>query len=101
MEKLVLTAVFFELLTYFLSILAHMTIESLNSDSVSPDDMKTLKILRATFILAVKTSTTKPARVRLVNYLQAHAGPHDGRKHGRAETMHDVRGQPAACVAVR
>jgi hypothetical protein len=42
-------------LTYFLSILANMTIESMNSDSVSPDDVETLKILRATLILAVKS----------------------------------------------
>jgi hypothetical protein len=41
-------------LTYFLSILANMTIESMNSDAVSPDDVETLKILRATLILAVK-----------------------------------------------
>ncbi|KAJ3453762.1 hypothetical protein MRS44_018394 [Fusarium solani] len=41
-------------LTYFLSILANMTIESMNSDSVSLDDVETLKILRATLILAVK-----------------------------------------------
>ncbi|KAI8710723.1 Zn(2)-C6 fungal-type domain-containing protein [Fusarium sp. LHS14.1] len=41
-------------LTYFLSILANMTIESMNSDSVSPDDVETLKSLRATLILAVK-----------------------------------------------
>jgi hypothetical protein len=41
-------------LTYFLSILANMTIENMNSDSVSSDDVETLKILRATLILAVK-----------------------------------------------
>jgi hypothetical protein len=41
-------------LTYFLSILANMTIENMNSGSVSPDDVEKLKILRATLILAVK-----------------------------------------------
>ncbi|EXK27464.1 hypothetical protein FOMG_16015 [Fusarium oxysporum f. sp. melonis 26406] len=41
-------------LTYFLSILANTTIENMNRDSVSPDDVKTLKILRATLLLAVK-----------------------------------------------
>ncbi|KAI7766366.1 hypothetical protein LZL87_013140 [Fusarium oxysporum] len=41
-------------LTYFLSILANTAIENMNSDSVSPDDVETLKILRATLILAVK-----------------------------------------------
>jgi len=41
-------------LTYFLSILANTTIENMNRDSVSPDDVETLKILRATLILAVK-----------------------------------------------
>ncbi|KAJ3455123.1 hypothetical protein MRS44_013723 [Fusarium solani] len=41
-------------LTYFLSILAYTTIENMNSDSVSPSDVETLKILRATLILAVK-----------------------------------------------
>lgn len=41
-------------LTYFLSILANTTIENMNRDSVSPDDMETLKILRATLLLAVK-----------------------------------------------
>lgn len=40
-------------LTYFLSILANTTIENMNSDSVFPD-VETLKILRATLILAVK-----------------------------------------------
>ncbi|KAG5657875.1 hypothetical protein KAF25_007908 [Fusarium avenaceum] len=41
-------------LTYFLSILADMTIESMNSASISPNDEETLKILRATLILCVK-----------------------------------------------
>ncbi|KAJ3455174.1 hypothetical protein MRS44_013774 [Fusarium solani] len=41
-------------LTYFLSILANMTIENINSGSVSPDDVEKLKILRATLILAIK-----------------------------------------------
>uniref|UniRef100_A0A0C4BL37 Uncharacterized protein n=1 Tax=Fusarium oxysporum (strain Fo5176) TaxID=660025 RepID=A0A0C4BL37_FUSOF len=41
-------------LTYFLSILANTTIENMNRDSVSPDDTETLKILRATLLLAVK-----------------------------------------------
>ncbi|KAH7186633.1 hypothetical protein DER44DRAFT_816856 [Fusarium oxysporum] len=41
-------------LTYFLSILANTTIENMNRDSVSPDDVEALKILRATLILAVK-----------------------------------------------
>ncbi|ENH71172.1 hypothetical protein FOC1_g10000635 [Fusarium oxysporum f. sp. cubense race 1] len=41
-------------LTYFLSILANTTIENMNRDSISPDDVKTLKILRATLLLAVK-----------------------------------------------
>lgn len=41
-------------LTYFLSILADMTIESINSASISPNDEETLKILRATLILCVK-----------------------------------------------
>lgn len=41
-------------LTYFLSILANTAIENMNRDSVSPDDVETLKILRATLILAVK-----------------------------------------------
>jgi hypothetical protein len=41
-------------LTYFLSILANMTIENMNSDSVSSNDVETLKVLRATLILTVK-----------------------------------------------
>lgn len=41
-------------LTYFLSILADMTIESMNSASISPNDEEILKILRATLILCVK-----------------------------------------------
>ncbi|CEI61389.1 hypothetical protein FVEN_g5898 [Fusarium venenatum] len=41
-------------LTYFLSILANTTIKNLNRDSVSPDDVETLKVLRATLLLAVK-----------------------------------------------
>jgi hypothetical protein len=41
-------------LTYFLSILADITIESMNSASISPNDEETLKILRATLILCVK-----------------------------------------------
>ncbi|KAH6953645.1 hypothetical protein DER45DRAFT_576136 [Fusarium avenaceum] len=41
-------------LTYFLSILANTAIENMNRDSVSSDDVETLKILRATLILAVK-----------------------------------------------
>lgn len=41
-------------LTYFLSILADMTIESMNSTSISSNDEETLKILRATLTLCVK-----------------------------------------------
>jgi hypothetical protein len=41
-------------LTYFLSLLANMAIENMNSDSVSLDDVEPLKTLRATLILTVK-----------------------------------------------
>jgi hypothetical protein len=40
-------------LTYFLSTLANITIGNMNRDTISPDDVEKLKILRGTLILAV------------------------------------------------